>query len=48
MIEAFRINFAKELFTEILHIHVLLSNIGIGILNRECAVLPPSNSFAAR
>lgn len=45
MIEAFRINSAKELCIDILH--VLVSSIGIGILNRECAVLPPSNSSAA-
>lgn len=43
MIEAFRINSAKELCIDILH--VLVSSIGI--LNRECAVLPPSNSSAA-
>lgn len=43
MIEAFRINSAKELCIDILH--VLVSSIGI--LNRECAVLPPSNSYAA-
>lgn len=45
MIEAFRINSAKELCIDILH--VLVSSIGIGILNHECAVLPPSKSSAA-
>ena len=43
--DVFWIRSASELFLGMLH--VLVSNIGIGILKREWAVLPPDSSSAA-
>lgn len=45
IIDASCINFAALVCFPILH--VLISCIGIGILNIECAVLPPASNSAA-